>query len=142
MIQSIFYKLKSSVAVEMAPQGTLATESLWFTLFGGTITLTLLSALILSNINSVSTKAHAANAAANLAITVDPSCTITSSGNNSHTATMSNGAYNTTGIGTTTASVICDDYEGYSIYAVGYSNNTADFSPVIGGRYIRCVRTS
>ena len=56
-------------------------------------------------------------------INVPISCTMSSSGENSHTATVPN---NTTrsDIGTTTVNAFCNDTGGFAIYAIGYTDET------------------
>ena len=55
-------------------------------------------------------------------ITVPVSCTMSGTGQNTHNAEINNGQYNSN-IGTTTLKAFCNDNEGFSIYAVGYTNN-------------------
>ena len=69
-------------------------------------------------------------------ITVPVSCTMEGTGMNTHNATIPNGIYSGTytdpdtstsyanGIGTTTLKAMCNDNEGFSIYAIGYTDNT------------------
>ncbi len=70
-------------------------------------------------------------------ITVPVSCTMTGTGMDSHTAQIPNGIdsrgsdYYPDGIGQTTLKAYCNDNEGFSIYAVGYSDDT------IGNTYLR-----
>ena len=55
-------------------------------------------------------------------ITVPVACTMSGAGQNTHNAEINNGQYNSN-IGTTTMKAFCNDNEGFSIYAVGYTNN-------------------
>jgi len=55
-------------------------------------------------------------------ITVPVSCSLTSTGNTSHTSSINNGTY-VSDIGTTYLEVYCNDEDGFSIYAVGYTDN-------------------
>ena len=55
-------------------------------------------------------------------ITVPVSCTLSGTGMDSHNAEINNGQYNSN-IGTTTMKAFCNDNEGFSIYAVGYTDN-------------------
>lgn len=58
-----------------------------------------------------------------ITINVPVSCSMSATGNTSHTATINNGQ--TTGnIGTTNLKVICNDNSGYAIYAIGYTDDT------------------
>ena len=58
----------------------------------------------------------------NLAITISSSCTLSSVFNVPHNAEVYNGNY-LGDIGKTTITTLCNDGNGYSIYANGYSNN-------------------
>ena len=55
-------------------------------------------------------------------ITVPVACTLSGTGMDSHNAEINNGQYNSS-IGATTLKAFCNDNEGFSIYAVGYTNN-------------------
>ncbi len=55
-------------------------------------------------------------------ITVPVSCTMSGTGMDSHNAEINNGQYNSN-VGTTTLKAFCNDNEGFSIYAVGYTDN-------------------
>ena len=57
-----------------------------------------------------------------ITVTVPVSCTMSGTGQNTHNAEINNGQYNSN-IGTTTLKAFCNDNEGFSIYAVGYTNN-------------------
>ena len=66
-------------------------------------------------------------------VTVPEACTMTSTNNTPHTATLSPNTYSgasgsdyENGIGKTTLSVVCNDYNGFSIYAIGYTGNSYD----------------
>ena len=55
-------------------------------------------------------------------ITVPVSCTMSSTGRDSHDATINNGTYNSA-IGETTINAFCNDNEGFAIYAVGFTDD-------------------
>ena len=59
----------------------------------------------------------------NLAISVPSSCTLSSSVDSEHSASIVNGRYEE-GIGTTTLSTFCNDKNGYSVYTIGDSLNS------------------
>lgn len=82
------------------------------------VVLTLISALALSS-PRVSADDSAIN---NVAITVPVSCTMSSTLDSAHTATIQNGIY-TPNIGTTTLTFFCNDSEGFALYAIGYTND-------------------
>ena len=58
-----------------------------------------------------------------LAISVPSSCTLSSSVDEVHSASIINGTYRSN-IGTTTLSTFCNDKNGYSVYAIGDSLNS------------------
>ena len=70
-----------------------------------------------------------------ISITVPISCTMSGTGTNTHYATIPNGIYSgsytdpstntnyANGIGTTTITAFCNDNQGFSIYAIGYTDN-------------------
>ena len=89
-----------------------------FVMLGALLSLTLGSSLVLSSSHS-----NAASTSANASVTVGSACSLTTTGNNSHTATISPGTY-TPDIGSTTITVTCNDPGGYALYAIGYTNDT------------------
>ncbi|MBR2544516.1 hypothetical protein IKF04_04475 [Candidatus Saccharibacteria bacterium] len=92
-------------------------------LCGTILTLTLCLAAILSS-HIVSAEGGNTNTdiVDQINITVPVSCTMSGTGQNTHNAEINNGQYNSN-IGTTTLKAFCNDNEGFSIYAVGYTNN-------------------
>ena len=84
------------------------------------IPLVIISAIILSSIHSSAT--GSSSGSDNLAITISSSCTLSSVVNIPHNAEVYNGNY-LGDIGKTTIKTLCNDGNGYSVYAVGYSNN-------------------
>ena len=91
-------------------------------------TITLLSGVVL-----LSSTTSAESSTANAAVTVPEACTMTGSGMNSHTATITPGTFSAStgsdyenGIGKTTFTVICNDYNGFAIYAIGYTGDSYD----------------
>ncbi len=67
-------------------------------------------------------KADNTNVVDKISITVPISCTLEGTGMNTHNATINNGQYNSN-IGETTLKAFCNDNEGFSIYAIGYTDN-------------------
>ena len=55
-------------------------------------------------------------------ITVPVSCTLSGTGMNSHNATIGNGQYNSA-IGESIIKAYCNDNNGFSIYAIGFTDN-------------------
>ncbi len=83
------------------------------------IPLTIISALALS----ISHSSARISSSDSLAISVPSSCTLSSSVDEAHSASIVNGRYEE-GIGTTTLSTFCNDKNGYSVYAIGDSLNS------------------
>ena len=94
----------------------------------GLFGLTMLSGAILSS-NTTSADTEVIN---QVRLTVPIACTMTGEGT-SHTATLDPGTYSgatgseyENGIGKTTLTAICNDDNGFSIYAIGYTGNSYD----------------
>ena len=82
--------------------------------------LTAFSALILLNSRASADDTKSATASVN----IPSACTMTSSGEDSHTTTVMPGVF-TGDIGTTTITTTCNNHPGgYAIYAIGYSDST------------------
>ena len=103
-----------------------ATKSLYLTL-GSLVTITLLSGVLLS---SSIVSADNDSVTDQVEITVPTSCTMSGTGQTSHTATIDPGTYSAAsgseyanGIGKTTITALCNDYNGFSIYAIGFTNS-------------------
>ena len=96
-------------------------------LTAGLVSLTTITGLFLT---SSFTHADGDSAVDQTEITVPASCTMSGSGQTSHTATINPGVYSgasgsqyENGIGKTTLTTFCNDYDGFSIYAIGFTNN-------------------
>ena len=94
----------------------------------GLLALTMISGLVLIS-NKVSAESSAVSTAS---ITVPVACTMTGEGTE-HTATIAPNTYSgasgseyENGIGKTTLTAICNDDNGFSIYAIGYTGNSYD----------------
>ena len=83
----------------------------------------------------VNDNASAGNIAATAAVSVGNACSMTANTTSAHNATLMPGMYSVSyndgsgtpyanGIGSTTLTTICNDNDGYAIYAVGYTGNT------------------
>ena len=97
------------------------------------IVLCLLNIVLTTGIILSSNITSAESSSANAAVTVPEACTMTSTNNTPHTATLSPNTYSgasgsdyENGIGKTTLSVVCNDYNGFSIYAIGFTGNSYD----------------
>ncbi len=103
------------------------------------IVLALICSVLASGAILTSTRANADTdtAVTTTSITVAATCSLESTLDTAHTATIPNGVYSggsdyyPDGIGQTTLKAFCNDAEGFSIYAVGYSEE------VIGNTYLK-----
>ena len=82
------------------------------------VPLVIISTIILSLPNSSATNSGTDN----LTITISSACTLSSVVDSKHSTNTNVGTY-TSDIGKTTITTLCNDGNGYSVYAVGYSNN-------------------
>ena len=82
------------------------------------IPLVIVSAIILSSLHSSATNSGSDS----VTLTLSTSCTLSSSVITPHNASLNGGQYEE-GIGDTRINTYCNDNNGYSIYAVGTSNN-------------------
>ena len=80
---------------------------------------------------SVSHSSARVSSSDNLAISVPSSCTLSSSVDEVHSASIINGTYRSN-IGTTTLSTFCNDKNGYSVYAIGDSFNSEGNNTLVG----------
>ena len=87
------------------------------------ITSILTTATALSGIILTSTFVSADDVVDEINITVPVSCSLSGVGMNSHNATIANGQYDSA-IGETTIKAMCNDNEGFAIYAIGYTDDT------------------
>ena len=94
----------------------------------------LLALTIVSGSALTSTLVSADDVVDDVVVTVPTSCTMSGSGMTSHNANLQNGSY-TPNIGTTTMNVFCNDTNGFSIYAIGFSGDelgTEDSTKLLG----------
>ena len=86
------------------------------------VPLLVVCGVVLSHLSFHSSATGSTSGSDNLAITISSSCTLSSVVNVPHNAEVYNGNY-LGDIGKTTITTLCNDGNGYSVYAVGYSNN-------------------
>ncbi|MBR3157316.1 hypothetical protein IKF20_02740 [Candidatus Saccharibacteria bacterium] len=94
-----------------------ANNNLFLFLVLTLVAFTSVSTLILS-----STFVSADESSANATVNVPEACTMTGSGMNTHTAEIPNGTYRAD-IGATTIKIVCNDPNGFSIYAIGFTGD-------------------
>ena len=90
----------------------------------------LLSLTATTSLLLTSKYSSAESSSANASVTVPEACTMTSTNDTPHTATIMPNTYSgasgseyENGIGKTTLTAICNDDNGFSIYAIGYTGN-------------------
>ncbi len=90
-----------------------------------TLGLVLFTALVGGILSSTTVTADDAPSSIDeVSISVPASCTISGTGNASHTAEISNGLY-VNNIGSTTMKAFCNDASGFSVFAIGYTGDIA-----------------
>ena len=85
-------------------------------------TLALTTITSISALTLISSSVFADDVVDNVSITVPVSCTMSGTGMNTHTAEVVNGTYRAD-IGTTTIKAFCNDPNGFSIYAIGFTGD-------------------
>lgn len=93
------------------------------------VSLTIISGAILASPNSVATDPNEIED--NIVLNIPMTCTLQGTGMNTHTATITNGTYRSE-IGTTTLKAICNDSEGFAIYAIGFTNDEYGNNYLVG----------
>ena len=94
------------------------------------IPLVIISAIVLSSIHISATGSGADQIQFSLSV----SCTLSSVVDNAHTKEITNGTYHSD-VGKTTITTLCNDGNGYSVYANGYSNNEEGNNKLINSEY-------
>jgi hypothetical protein len=101
----------------------------------GMLTLTVICASLLS-MQTVSAEVASTQAS----VTVTSSCEMSSDIDTAHSAELAPGIYRD-GIGETTITTICNDANGYAIYANGYTNNELGRNDMLGQNSGRTIAT-
>ena len=86
------------------------------------IPLLVVSGVVLSHLSFHSSATGSSSGTDNLTISISSACTLSSVVDSEHSTNTNVGTY-TSDIGKTTITTLCNDGNGYSVYAVGYSNN-------------------
>ncbi|MBQ3353479.1 hypothetical protein IJG89_04065 [Candidatus Saccharibacteria bacterium] len=73
-------------------------------------------------------------------ISIPVACTMTGTGMNSHNATINPGTYQAD-IGSTTLKVLCNDANGFAIYAIGYTGQTYGTTTLVGANSNQTIAT-
>ena len=109
---------------------SLATKLPFVTSITLVIVTTMLGLILFSSPSTATSTSTTANAS----VTVGSACTVSGTGMNSHTDTIPNGTYDNT-IGETTIKITCNDANGFSVYAIGFTGEQyegADHTKLIG----------
>ena len=91
------------------------------------IPLVIISALILS-------LPHSSASTDQIEFSLSVSCTMSSVVNSAHTKEITNGTYHSD-VGKTTITALCNDGNGYTVYATGYGNNEEGNNKLINSSY-------
>ncbi len=83
---------------------------------------------------------HADTSVVSATITVASSCSMSSDTDTAHSAELSPGVYRS-GIGETTITTICNDANGYAIYAIGFTNSELGRNDMLGQSSGRTINT-
>ena len=94
--------------------------------------LLIISALVLSSLYSSAT--GSGSGTDSLTISISSACTLSSVVNTEHNTNTNVGTY-TPNIGKTTITTLCNDGNGYAVYANGYSNNEEGNNKLINSSY-------
>ena len=86
------------------------------------IPLLVVSGIVLSHLSSHSSATGSSSGVDQIQFSLSTSCTMSSVVDETHTEAISNGTYHSD-VGKTTITTLCNDGNGYSVYATGYSNN-------------------
>ena len=90
-------------------------------IFGVLLGATIISGIVLSS-NSASADPASSSTSTTASVKISAACTLTRTGGGSYTANIANG--NSDEINGSTISSICNDPNGYSLYAIGFSNDS------------------
>lgn len=116
----------------MLHKNKLGCKDLLSCFLKGSLVLTLVTLLSGIALSSVSVSADGdASTVDNINITIPVACTITPTIDSAHTTTINPNTYEDD-IGLTTIKTVCNDSNGYSIYAVGYTNEEFGNTNLIG----------
>ncbi len=83
---------------------------------------------------------HADSSTVSASISVASSCSMSSDTDTAHFAELAPGVYRS-GIGETTITTVCNDANGYAVYAIGYTNNEFGRNDMLGQTSGRTIAT-
>ena len=98
------------------------------------IPLLVVSGIVLSHLSSHSSATGSSSGVDQIQFSLSTSCTMSSVVDETHTKAISNGTYHSD-VGKTTITTLCNDGNGYSVYATGYSNNEEGNNKLINSEH-------
>ena len=98
------------------------------------IPLLIVSSVVLSHLSFHSSAASSGSGVDQIQFSLSVSCTLSSAVDSAHTKEITNGTYHSD-VGKTTITTLCNDGNGYSVYAVGYSNNEEGNTKLINAEH-------
>ena len=96
------------------------------------IPLVIISAIVLSSLHISATSSSSGTDQIQFSLSV--SCTMSGIVDEAHTKAITNGTYHSD-VGKTTVTALCNDGNGYAVYANGYSNNEEGNNKLINSEY-------
>ncbi|MBQ5812442.1 hypothetical protein IIW29_02645, partial [Candidatus Saccharibacteria bacterium] len=103
----------------MVRRFSVSSASVGVVISGVLLALTVASGVVLSSSGASAEEAIIDT----LNVKINSACTLSGTGTGTHNGTVNPGAY-VSEIGTTTLKAMCNDANGFSIYAAGYTGNT------------------
>ena len=98
------------------------------------VPLLVVSGVVLSHLSFHSSATGSSSGTDQIQFSLSTSCTMSSVIDEAHTKEINNGTYHSN-VGKTTITTLCNDGNGYSVYAVGYSNNEEGNNKLINTGY-------
>ena len=98
------------------------------------VPLLVVSGIVLSHLSFHSSATGSSSGVDQIQFSLSTSCTMSNVVDEAHTKAISNGTYHSD-VGKTTITTLCNDGNGYSVYAVGYSNNEEGNNKLINAEH-------
>ena len=121
-------------------------DRIYLALTGGACATLLMMGVVMTSLSAVATGSTSAED--EVSVIVPAACTMGGSVDSAHNATLNPGTWSgasgsdyESGIGQTTLTVFCNDYNGFSIYAIGYTGNTYGGTNLVGSNTSTTIAT-
>ena len=98
------------------------------------VPLLVVSSVVLSHLSLHSSATGSSSGVDQIQFSLSSSCTMSSVVDEAHAKEINNGTYHSD-VGKTTITTLCNDGNGYSVYAVGYSNNEEGNNKLINAEH-------